>query len=117
MKKKLKLQIPTVWIWIVSTLYSSLYISFLWIDYFNQTSIHESRFLFYLFIVIGIVSLLLSYPTISMVKKEDFVLGNGGDKITLWRKLRILSRINLSLVIINIISFTSWVTFIAGPGV
>lgn len=117
MKLKPKLHIPLFWIWIVSTMYSFLYIAFLWIDFLNQTSIHESRYIFYLFIVFGFFSLLLSYPIMCMVRNDDTVLGNGEKKTTIQKKMRILSRINLILVIINILSFASWIIFIAGPGV
>lgn len=117
MKLKPYSQIQSIWIWIVSTLYSFIYISLLWFDYFSRTSIHTSPFLFYPFVILGLISLLLSYPILRIDNKSHFDQDEEKDFVTIRKSMKKLLRVNFSLVILNLFAFASWVTFIVGPGV
>ncbi|PKK94990.1 MAG: hypothetical protein CVV60_03615 [Tenericutes bacterium HGW-Tenericutes-5] len=117
MKLKSILLIPSIWIGIVSTLYSFIYVLLLWFDYFSKTSIHGFAFLFYPFVVLGIISLLLSYPILRIVKSKHFAQVDEDDSRDTRKRIITLSKINLFIVVINLFAFASWVTFVAGPGV
>lgn len=117
LKSKLTLQIPSICLGIVSTLYSFVYISLLWFDYFSQTKIHESSLLFYPFVIFGSISILLSFSILRIVKSRHFAQTDEKNSSSIRKIMIILSRVNLFLVLLNLFTLATWIIFIAGPGV
>lgn len=72
------------------------------IDYFGQTSIHESPYTFYPFIIFGHISLLLSYLIVRIVKNKNFALED--EKKALFQQKKAFFIENIGNIVLFIVS-------------
>ncbi len=102
---------------LISTIYTFIYLGLMYCDYFFQTNLHNPYVLFYMFIILGTISLISCLPLYLSNEKKHRELKLKDDSGLTMKLIYLLSKVNLSFVIFNFLVLFIWIVFIAGPGV